>query len=172
MAGVPRQHTAAGAAIQAAQIDQELKDDFIRLIYDGLKPDIAARKLGSSGTQFRRCYSGKSDTHFDPDFAQRVADALVSDEHNTAFLERLRGLQQELAFEDKNMRMIEKLSYIYDPAWEVLRNPNLNVNVNVLLQQAAPGLTRDQLESLRGALVEAQKRKEIESGDVIDHQAA
>lgn len=151
----------------AEDLTQEDKDDFVSLILDGWKPDVAAEKLGSTGTQFRKHYSGKSERYYDEAFAGRVANALASDEHATAFLERLRGIQQALAFEDKNVRMIEKLSMIYDPAWEVLRNPNLNVNVNVLLQQAAPGLSREELERLREALLEAKKREEVESGDVI-----
>lgn len=153
--------------ILAADIDAQLKDDYIDMIVNGYKPDVAAKQLGSTGTQFRKCRSEKS-VHYDEDFAQRFADAIISDEHSTAFLERVRGKVAELALEEGNVRLLEKLSMIYDPAWEPLRNPNLQVNVNVLLEQAAPSLTRPELERLREALLEAQKRKEIESGDVIE----
>lgn len=156
--------------ILAADITEELKDDYIDLILNGYKPDVAATRLGSTGTQFRKCRSSNSQW-YDEEFALRYADAIVSDEHATAFLERIRGKVAELALEDGNVRLLEKLSMIYDPAWEPLRNPNLNVNVNVLLEQAAPGLTRPELERLREALLEAQKAKELESGDVIEHRA-
>lgn len=142
------------------------KDDFIQMIYDGYKPDVAAEMLGSTGTQFRR-HRRPDSQWYDEEFANRYADAVASDEHATAFLERLRGKVAKMALEDGNVRLLEKLSMIYDPAWEGLRNPNLSVNVNVLLQQAAPSLTREELERLREALVEAKKREEVESGEVV-----
>lgn len=156
--------------ILSKDITAEMKDDFIGLILDGLKPDQAAEQLGSTGTQFRRHRSPGS-VFYDEAFAQRYADAIISDEHSTAFLERLRSKVAKLALDEGNVRLLEKLSLIYDPAWAGLRNPNLNVNVNVLLQQAAPSLSRPELERLREALLEGQKRQEIESGDVIEHAA-
>ncbi len=155
--------------ILAAEISEELKADYLEMILNGYKPDVAATRLGSTGTQFRKCRSENS-IYFDADFAARYADAIISDEHSTAFLERIRGKVAELALEDGNVRLLEKLSMIYDPAWEPLRNPNLQVNVNVLLEQAAPSLTRPELERLREALTEAQKARELESGDVIEHR--
>ncbi len=155
--------------ILAADITDEMKDDYIELILNGYKPDVAASQLGSTGHQFRK-HRREASQWYDPEFAQRFADAIVSDEHATAFLERIRGKIAHLALEEGNVRLLEKLSMVYDPAWESLRNPNFNVNVNVLLEQAAPGLTRAELERLREALLEAQKQKELESGDVIEHR--
>jgi hypothetical protein len=162
---------AAVAHLAAKDITPELKAEFLEMILDGYKPDVAATLLGSTGTAFRKHRSTNSQ-YYDEEFAHAFADAIASDEHGTAFLERLRGKISELALEDGNVRLLEKLSMIYDPAWESLRNPDVNVNVNVLLQQAAPALSRDELERLREALVEAKKRAEIESGEVIDMPAA
>lgn len=156
--------------ILAKDITEEMKAEFIDLILDGLKPDQAAEQLGSTGTQFRRHRSPGSQ-HYDEAFANRYADAIISDEHSTAFLERLRGKIATLALDDGNVRLLEKLSMIYDPAWEGLRNPNLNVNVNVLLAQAAPALSTAELERLREALLEAKKMRELETGEVIEHAA-
>ena len=155
----------------ASDILQDDKDEYLGLILDGYKPDVAARQLGFTGTAFRKHRSPAS-IYYDEEFATKYADAIVSDEHSTAFLERIRGKVAELALEDGNVRLLEKLSLVYDPAWEGLRNPNLQVNVAVLLQQAAPSLTKPELERLREALLEAKKREEIESGDVIEHTAA
>jgi hypothetical protein len=157
--------------ILADEITAEMKDEYVGLILDGMKPDEAAKQLGSTGTQFRK-HRSEASIYYDADFAERFSTAIVSDEHSTAFLERIRGKIAELALEDGNVRLLEKLSMIYDPAWEGLRNPNLNVNVNVLLQQAVPSLTKPELERLREAVLEAKKREELESGNVIEGVAA
>jgi hypothetical protein len=144
----------------AHEITAEEREEFLSLIYEGFRPDQAAKELGSTGTQFRKFASARSQYH-DPEFAEKLREALASDEHQRAYLERIRDARANLV-DQGNVRMIEKESYAHDPLWATLRHQNLNVNVDILAR-TLPGLSLDELERIREAL---EKEKEPETIDV------
>ena len=122
--------------------DDELKQRFLELIRQGLKPNRAARELDSTGTQFRRLLNPDG-AHHDPAFTEAYHAALRSDEHNRNLVEQLRDMQWDRAAAG-DTRMIEKLSLIHDPDWEPLRHTNFRVDVN-LIARMLPGLSDEEL---------------------------
>lgn len=141
--------------LYAYELTQDNKATFIELIRAGHKPDAAAKEIGSTGTQFRRLRNPDGE-HYDPDHAAQFHQAINSEEHHAAFLERIRSAVWNRA-EAGSDRMLEKLSLIYDPDWEPLRNPNLNVNVN-MVARVLPYISDDVL----AAAIEAAERDQVE----------
>jgi hypothetical protein len=129
--------------IEASDITQEHKDDFIRLIYEGLNPAQAAEAVGSTGTQFRRLRNPAGE-HYDEAHAAAFKLAITSEGHEVARLERIRDLVWKRA-EGGDSRMIEKLALIYDPDWRELRHQNLNVNVGIIARML-PHISTAELE--------------------------
>lgn len=129
--------------LHAYELTDAMKAEFVALIREGHKPDSAARQIGSTGTQFRRLRNPDSE-HYDADFAKAYKDAITSEEHRSSHLERIRDAVWHAA-ENGNARILEKLSLIYDPDWEPLKNANLNVNVQ-MIARVLPYLSTDELE--------------------------
>lgn len=148
--------------IVAADLTQEQKDDYLRLIYEGLSPDKAARELGTTGTQFRRLRNPLGE-HYDETFAEAFKAAITSDQHEQQRLEHIRDLVWQRA-EAGDVKMIEKLALIYDPDWQTLRHQNLNVNVNVLARML-PYFSTAQLEE---ALAQAEAEKVIDAKPALE----
>src|SRR6185369_12014267 len=112
-------------------------------LYEGHKPDAAAREIGSTATQFRRLRNPAGE-HYDPQFAADYKAAITSEEHRSNFLERVRDAVWKRA-EAGDARLLEKLSLIYDPDWEPLKHSNLRLDVN-LVARVLPYLSADELE--------------------------
>lgn len=141
--------------LRAPELTKPLRDEFIRLIYDGYRPNDAAKELDSTGSQFRRLRNPKS-ASYDAEHAEEFEKAIKSPEHAQNFLEKLREAVWQRA-EAGDARLLEKLSLIYDPDWEPLKSTNFNMNVNVLAR-VLPYLSNDELERA----IEAAKQAEIE----------
>lgn len=139
--------------IEASDITQEMKDDYVRLILEGLNPAQAAEALGSTGTQFRRLRNPNG-AHYDEAHATAFKTAITSEAHETARLERIRDLVWQKA-ESGDSKMIEKLALIYDPDWRELRHQNLNVNVSMVARML-PHISTAELER---ALAEIEQEK-------------
>lgn len=151
----------------ARDIDAADKEEFLRLICEGMSPDRAARELGSTGTAFRRLRNPLG-VHYDERFAEAFNVAIHSDAHEQGRLERIRDMQWAKA-EAGDTKMIEKLSLIYDPDWRELRHQNLNVNMSVIAR-ALPGLSTEQLEQALAHVEEIEASgngKLLEQGKVI-----
>lgn len=134
----------------AYEITAEHKAEFIALIRDGYKPDVAAEALGSSGTQFRRHWSGKSPEHYDPEFAAEYHEALNSQEHHENLTKRIDDLVWKHA--ETNAQMALKLALVYHPDFEPLRHTNFNVNVRVdMIQRLLPYFPREMIEQALAA---------------------
>lgn len=146
--------------VLAADITQEMKDDYLRLIYEGLNPAQAAKELGSSGTQFRRLRNPLG-THYDEAFTTAYRAAITSEAHEQHRLETIRDLVWERA-NAGDVRMIEKLALIYDPDWATLRHANLNVNVQMVARML-PHISTAELER---ALAELEAEKGTIEGEV------
>jgi hypothetical protein len=143
----------------AHEIDEDDLEAFVQLIYEGMRPDQAARELDTTGSVIRKFRSERSQW-FDAVFAAQVSEALASDQHQQNYLERIRDARAKLV-EDGNARMIEKESYAHDPLWATMRHQNFNVNVDILAR-TLPGLSLDELERIRAAL----DREEAQTIDV------
>ena len=143
--------------IEASDISQEMKDDFIRLIQEGLNPAQAAQELGTTGTQFRRLRNAGGE-HYDPEHERRFKQAITSEAHESSRLERIRDLVWQKA-ENGDSKMIEKLALIYDPDWRELRHQNLNINVGIIARML-PHISTSELER---ALAEMESRDVIEA---------
>lgn len=142
--------------IEASDITQEMKDDYLRLILEGHNPSVAAHELGSTGTQFRRLRN-PSGEHYDEAFTLAFKAAITSEQHEASRLEHIRDLVWRKA-EAGDVKMIEKLALIYDPDWRELRHQNLNVNVNMIARML-PHISTAELER---ALAEMESDKSIE----------
>lgn len=130
---------------KASELTAEDKRTFLALIYEGKKPEDAARIAGSTATQFRRLRNPQGD-HFDAAFTADYERALASDEHRQGFLEELRAAIWGEA-QKGNARLLEKLAFIYDPDWEPLRSTNFNMNLNVqMVARVLPYLPQEALE--------------------------
>lgn len=143
-----------------ADITAEDKADFLEAIYDGFNRKEAAELLDSTGTAFRRlCRPGSE--HYDAAFADAYNTAIHSEEHADAFLERIRGFQQQ-QMEKGDSTMVQKMSLVYDPAWAPLRHQNLNVNVQ-MLARILPGISTAELERAYAELEPKKPRAVIEA---------
>lgn len=149
----------------ARDIDQDDKEEFLRLICEGMSPDKAAKELGSTGTAFRRLRNPLG-VHYDESFAEAFKIAITSDAHEQGRLERIRDLVWARA-EAGDVKMIEKLALIYDPDWQPLRHQNLNVNMNVLAR-ALPFISTAELERAVAELEKTdEQEKPLDAGKVI-----
>lgn len=146
--------------IQAGDLTPENKQDYLRLIHEGMNPAEAARHVGSTGTQFRRLLNPIG-THYDFDFAVAYRDAMLSEAHEKNRLEIIRDLVWEKA-RNGDTRMIEKLALIYDPDWATLRHQNFNLNVNMVARML-PHISTAELER---ALAELEAEKNVVEGEV------
>jgi len=142
--------------IHVKDIDDEMMNEYVQLIEDGLDPGSAARELGSTGHQFRKLRSPNSQWYM-PGFAAQVESALNSGPHPRNRLERLREHAWK-AIEDGNIRMLEKFMLAYDPDFEKLRHSNLRVDgeIKMAVRQMFPGLSEDDIDR---QLAEIQARR-------------
>jgi len=139
----------------AYEITDEDKADYLERIYQGANPKAAAEELDSTGTQFHRCRSPKSQ-YYDPEFERAFNDAYHSEQRRRTLAEKADTLAWEKA-ESGDTRMIERLNLVHNPAWEFMRHQNLNVNIRAeIIREALPMLTDDQLKQA----IE-QRRKEM-----------
>jgi hypothetical protein len=145
--------------IRAVQITQELKDQFLALIYEGRRPEDAARELGSTATQFKRLRNPHG-LNYDETFAAHYKVAISSSEHREGFLEELRTVIWEEARRG-NARLLEKLAFIYDPDWEPLRSTNFNMNVQ-LVARVLPYLSDDELQKAISAAEADRQLPDVE----------
>lgn len=123
----------------------EDKDTFVELLYQGADPSVAAHEIGSTGVQFKHCYSPRSQ-YYDEDFALRVAQAKASTERVEGRIDKLDGYIWAAA-ENREKWAIEKLLLIYHPDFEPLRHQNLRISgsVEYTARLLFPALTREEI---------------------------
>lgn len=139
----------------AYELTPENKAEYIRLIFEGHRPNTAAKEIGSTGTQFRRLRNPTSE-HYDAAFAKAYKDAITSEEHRSNHLDRIRDMVWTAA-ENGNARLLEKLSLVYDPDWEPLKHSNLRLDVN-LVARLLPYFSTDELDKA----IEAAEREQVD----------
>jgi hypothetical protein len=144
--------------VTAGDISETDKFEFLQMIRQGMNPQEASRALGHKPRHFRSLRSPQS-RYFDEEFKNDFEEANNSFEHADAELERLRAEVWRRAMLDSD-RLIEKLSLIKDPEWEVLRQKDVNVNVQVLVQRVFKDLPTEQLRQIL-AWVQAHEGGEI-----------
>jgi hypothetical protein len=146
--------------ILVKDIDDEMMDEYVRLIEDGLDPGTAAKELGSTGSQFRKLRSPNSQW-FMPGFADQVATALASDARKRNRLERLEEAFWR-AVESGEKWAVEKGLYAYHPDFEQLRHTNLRVSGEIVhaAKVLLPHLSDDEIRA-RIADIEARERSPI-----------
>jgi hypothetical protein len=152
--------------IPAAKLTQEMKDQFLALIYEGKRPEDAAREIGSTATQFKRLRNPRGHC-FDEGFAMAYRIAVNSPEHREGFLEDLRAAIWDEA-KRGNARLLEKLAFIYDPDWEPLRSTNFNMNVQ-LVARVLPYLSNEELQK---AIEAAEQARELTDVKALPRAAA
>lgn len=129
--------------LHAYEITPEMKDEFISLIYEGHRPNTAAKQIGTTGTVFRRL-KNKRGAHYDPDFAQRWHTAETSDEHRQNRADRLRDQIDERSETSDNVLIKRAMAEL--PEWEPLRHQNFHHDYDIkVLARALPGLTEEEL---------------------------
>lgn len=133
-----------------SEIKETDKYEFLQMIRHGLDRQEAANALGFHGRHFRALCSPKS-RFYDEDFARSYGEAIGSMEHEQHRLERLRAEGFRRAMTDSD-RLLEKYLMVYDPDWAVLRQRDVNVNVNALIEQRLKVLPTALLEQVLAAL--------------------
>lgn len=151
----------------AYEIDADEKEEFLEYLRQGMRPNQAARECDSTGTQFRRCRSPKSQ-YYDAEFAEAVDEILSSAAHRRDLEERVRDMIWDSA-EEGNVTMRWKLALTYLPEFEWAKHQNLNVNMQMqVLTRALPALSMEELERVQAALSGDEKPALEAVPDVID----
>lgn len=145
-----------------SEISEAEKVEFLQMIGQGLNRQEAAKGLDYKARHFRSLCSPRS-PFYDEDFAQSYGEAVGSLEHAEGRLERLRAEAQRRALTDSD-RLLEKMLLVYDPDWAVLRQKEVNVSVNVLVQRVFKDLPVERLEQILVWLDE-QEGQTIEAAD-------
>lgn len=146
-----------------ADITEAEKYEFLQLIRHGLDRSEAARVLDYKGRHFRAICSPQS-PFFDEDFANAYAETVGSPEARLSYLERLRAEATRRALLDSD-RLLERLLMVHDPEWSVLRQKDVNVSVEVLVQRAFRNLPTERLEQI---LAWIDENEGIVEGDISE----
>lgn len=153
----------------AFEIDDDLKQEFLELLRQGMKPNRAATELNSTGTQFRRLRR-EGGAHYDAEFDAAWTEVETSAEHRRELEERVRDMVWDSA-EDGNVTMRWKLALTYLPEFEWAKHQNLNINMQAqVIMRALPGLTMDELERVRNTL--ASGEQPVIEAAPVEHRAA
>lgn len=143
-----------------SEITEAEKAQFLIYIRQGLNRQEAANQLDFKGRHFRALCSPES-KFYDEDFAAAYGDAIGSLEHRAGHLERLRAEANRRALTDSD-RLLEKLLMVYDPDWQVLRQKDVNVNVNVLVERVFSKLPLERKRELLSWLEELEGAEDAE----------
>lgn len=130
----------------AGDISQAERTEFLQLIRQGLNRQEAAFAIECKPRLFRALCSPQS-PFYDEEFARAYGEAIGSLEHEQHRLERLRAEAQRRALVDSD-RLLEKLLMVYDPDWAVLRQKEVNVSIDVVVQRVFKNLPTDKLEQI------------------------
>jgi hypothetical protein len=144
--------------LEAYEITQEHKDNFIELLYAGLRPNDAAHEIGTTGTKFKYFKNPKS-IYYDAEFAARWHEAITSDEHRRAFEDNIRDQLTERA--KTSDAILTKMALVHLPEYEPLRHQNFKHDVNVNL--IARYLPQDVLEA---AIEAAEQDRDLKRGEM------
>lgn len=147
----------------AQDISEAEKVVFLERIRSGQDRQEAANALGYKARPWRSICSPQS-RWYDEDFARAYAEAIGSHEFAEGRLERLRAEGFRRAMIDSD-RLLIKLLEVYDPDWEKLRQKDVNVNVNVLIERVFDKLSTEQLRQLQQWLDDGHA---IEDADFIE----
>jgi hypothetical protein len=148
-----------------SDITEAEKVEFLQHIRAGLNRMEAARVLGYKGRHWRALGSPHSQ-FYDEDFARAYAEAIGSFEYAEHRLERLRAETQRRAMMDSD-RLLEKMMMVHDPEWSVLRQKDVNVSINVLIQQVFKTLPTEKLEQLLAWLEEGNDPDTLDAADFM-----
>jgi hypothetical protein len=131
----------------AADISEAEKVEFLQRIYQGLNRQEAAHSMGFSSPRPWRALCSPQSPFYDGDFHNAYERANGSLEFEQNRLERLRAEGQRRALTDSD-RLLEKFLMVYDPDWRVLREKDVNVSVDVIVQRVFKTLSTDKLEQI------------------------
>jgi hypothetical protein len=151
----------------AYQIDADDKETYLEYLRQGMRPNQAARECDSTGTQFRRFRSSKSQ-YYDHEFAEACEEILSSAQHRRELEERVRDMVWDAA-DEGNWNARWKLALTYLPEFEWAKSANLNVNMQMqVLTKALPALSMEELERVQAALANGEKPALEAVPEVID----
>lgn len=150
----------------ASDITEAEKVEFLQRIHQGLNRQEAAHSMGFSSPRPWRALCSPRSPFYDEDFAHSYGEAIGSLEFAQHRLERLRAEAQRRALIDSD-RLLEKLLMVYDPDWRVLREKEVNVSVEVIVQRVFKNLPTDKLEQIL-AWMESEEIQDavIEQGEL------
>lgn len=153
-----------------SEIKETDKYEFLQMVRQGLDRQEAANALGFHGRHFRALCSPKS-RFYDEEFARSYGEVIGSVEHEQHRLERLRSEGFRRAMTDSD-RLLEKYLMVYDPDWAVLRQRDVNVNVNALIEQRLKVLPTPLLKQVLDALdsqAEIEQAVDVEIEEVGEY---
>jgi hypothetical protein len=130
-------------------ITQEMKVDFLEHMRSGLTRPEAAKLVGSTGSRFRSLCNPDS-VNYDERFTRIYNEVMAAGgEHEQNRLELIRSEVMRRAMEGE-VRLLEKLSIVYDPDWAFFRNQRVEVqgSLDSFVQAHFSHLSSGQLETL------------------------
>lgn len=150
--------------LSAADISEQEKVQFLQLARQGYNRQEAAEALGYRARPWRAITSPAS-PFYDEEFTNAYAEVRGSPEAKLNFLERLREETTRRGLMDSD-RLLEKLMMVHDPDWAVLRQKDVSVDINVVLQQRFKDLPTPLLKQLLDAL------DQTEQGEIVEGEFA
>lgn len=135
--------------MQGKLITQEMMVEFLEHLRSGLTRPEAAKLVGSTGTRFRALCNPDA-ANYDERFTRIYDEVMVSGgEHEQNRLEMIRAEVMRRALEGE-VRLLEKLSIVYDPDWAFFRNQRVEVqgSLDSFVQAHFSHLSSGQLETL------------------------
>ncbi len=148
----------------AYEITEDMKAEFLELIYGGHKANTAAELLGTTGTQMRK-FRSRNSRSYDPQFAQAWLDAEASDEHRVNREEELRALVHERSTKSDSVLIKRAMAEL--PEWEPLRHQNFHHDHAVrleLIQYLSPEELENAIARAEAAKVGQQPLRLLEAG--------
>lgn len=149
-----------------AEIEETDKFQFLQMVRQGMNRQQAANALDFKGRHFRSLCSPQS-PYYDEDFAREYGEAVGSLEHAEGRLEMLRSEGIRRAMIDSD-RLLEKFLMVYDPDWAVLRQKDVNISLEVVVQRYFKNLPTEKLEQILQWLDENEGGGQIVEGEISE----
>ncbi len=134
----------------AYEITDDMKAEFLELIYAGHKANTAAAEIGTTGTRMKY-FKRRGGQWYDPTFAKAWDEAEESDEHRVNRQDALRARVDERSMESDSVLIKRAMAEL--PEWATLRHQNFHhTNVKVeLVKYLSPEALEEAIAAMEAA---------------------
>ena len=147
--------------LQAWDITEEDKADYLDYVAEGYVRKEAAEKIGTTGSVMKKFWSGNSQW-YDEEFARKLEEAEARAKEEKAMEHRVRHAVHDEALNRRNPKLLEKLALIHLPEFEPLRHQNFRIEGTIdHVHQLAQQFTKAQLEEMREARLKELEQEKV-----------